>query len=66
MIEVSNLTQTYRSGKGVFDLDFTIKKGAHDILNLPDDAGDRLDIHRAKDIHSPGSHTTGDNHVGPQ
>ncbi|MCK5130135.1 MAG: ABC transporter ATP-binding protein [Clostridiales bacterium] len=27
MIEVSNLTQTYRSGKGVFDLNFTIKEG---------------------------------------
>ena len=27
MIEVKNLTQTYRSGKGVFDLDFTIKEG---------------------------------------
>ena len=27
MIEVSGLTQTYRSGKGVFDLDFSIKEG---------------------------------------
>ncbi len=27
MIEVHNLTQTYRSGKGVFNLDFTIPKG---------------------------------------
>ena len=27
MIEVRNLTQTYRSGKGVFNLDFTINKG---------------------------------------
>ena len=27
MIEVKNLTQTYRSGKGVFDLDFSIKEG---------------------------------------
>ncbi len=27
MIEVKNLTQTYRSGKGVFDLNFAIKKG---------------------------------------
>ena len=27
MIEVKKLTQTYRSGKGVFDLDFSIKKG---------------------------------------
>ena len=27
MIEVQNLTQTYKSGKGVFDLNFTIKEG---------------------------------------
>ena len=27
MIEVKNLTQTYKSGKGVFDVNFTIKKG---------------------------------------
>lgn len=27
MIEVRNLTQTYRSGKGVFNLDFTIPEG---------------------------------------
>ena len=27
MIEVKNLTQTYRSGKGVFDLNFSIKEG---------------------------------------
>lgn len=27
MIEVKNLTQVYRSGKGVFDLNFTIKEG---------------------------------------
>jgi beta-exotoxin I transport system ATP-binding protein len=27
MIEVKQLTQTYKSGKGVFDLDFSIKKG---------------------------------------
>jgi ABC-2 type transport system ATP-binding protein len=27
MIEVKGLTQTYKSGKGVFDLDFSIKKG---------------------------------------
>ncbi len=27
MIEVRKLTQTYRSGKGVFDLDFAIKEG---------------------------------------
>ena len=27
MIEVKNLTQTYRGGKGVFDLDFTINDG---------------------------------------
>ncbi|NCC48325.1 MAG: ATP-binding cassette domain-containing protein, partial [Clostridia bacterium] len=27
MIEVSNLTLTYPSGKGVFDLDFTIEDG---------------------------------------
>ena len=27
MIKVNNLTQTYRSGKGVFDLDFNIKEG---------------------------------------
>ena len=27
MIEVRNLTQTYRSGMGVFDLNFTIKEG---------------------------------------
>ena len=27
VIEVRNLTQTYRSGKGVFNLDFTIKEG---------------------------------------
>ena len=27
MIEVKNLTQTYKSGKGVFDLTFTIKEG---------------------------------------
>lgn len=27
MIEVKNLTQTYSSGKGVFDLNFTIKEG---------------------------------------
>ncbi len=27
MIEVRSLTQTYRSGKGVFDLDFTIREG---------------------------------------
>lgn len=27
MIEVKNLTQTYKSGKGVFDLNFTIKEG---------------------------------------
>ncbi|MBC8452390.1 MAG: ABC transporter ATP-binding protein [Spirochaetes bacterium] len=27
MIEVHNLTQTYPSGRGVFDLDFTIEKG---------------------------------------
>lgn len=27
MIEVRDLTQTYKSGKGVFDLDFTIKEG---------------------------------------
>jgi ABC-2 type transport system ATP-binding protein len=27
MIKVENLTQTYRSGKGIFDLSFTINKG---------------------------------------
>ena len=27
MIEVINLTQTYRSGKGIFDVSFTIKEG---------------------------------------
>ncbi len=27
MIEIKNLTQTYRSGKGVFDLNFSIKEG---------------------------------------
>lgn len=27
MIEVKGLTQTYKSGKGVFDLDFTIREG---------------------------------------
>jgi len=27
MIEVLNLTQTYKSGKGVFDLNFSVKKG---------------------------------------
>lgn len=27
MIEVSNLTQVYRSGKGIFDVSFTINKG---------------------------------------
>lgn len=27
MIEVSNLTQTYKSGKGVFDLNFAVKEG---------------------------------------
>lgn len=27
MIEVKNLTQIYRSGKGIFDVDFHVKKG---------------------------------------
>lgn len=27
MIEIRNLTQTYKSGKGIFDIDFTIKEG---------------------------------------
>lgn len=27
MIEVKNLTQTYSSGKGIFDVDFTVRKG---------------------------------------
>jgi len=27
MIDIINLTQVYRSGKGVFDLNFSVKKG---------------------------------------
>ena len=47
-------------------LDFTVKEGLQNILDPSDNAGDHLDIHRMEEIHSPGPHPSGDNHVGPQ
>lgn len=55
MIQVNNLTMAYRSGKGVFDLDFTVKQGEVFGYLGPNGAGKTTTIRNLMGFSAPDS-----------